>query len=130
MATLSTGFYVGVSSYLNDSYAANTDAAAHDLKTANLVQQAVANGSAYAELTGLGLDLVCSEIDLEWANADDEEGIPVLLYANVAFDVPETYLPVVLENEYELDEQLTVVLHASNLVFREHVGLEVLDEDQ
>lgn len=131
---LLTSFYIGHQDYLDDPPNLSEDESNRELAdtvssishTLKWVQQdeiyAVSDTNVLSANLKLSDSLIAAKgFNTETALADDQPGLPVLLYLNVFFEVPAELTELVsnLESEGELDSQVECFLQigASSLKF-------------
>ena len=110
-------FYIGVADFVaGEASVSNVVRAEMDM--VEKVRQAIESGKFTSTLSGSKIQLEGFDATTDTAVADDQDGLPILMYVTVTFEIPES-LEVVFEilEEDDLSRHVSVELNVDNYSF-------------
>ena len=110
-------FYIGIADFVaGEASVSNVVRAEMDM--VEKVRQAIESGEFTSTLSGTKILLEGSDATTDTAVADDQDGLPILMYVTVTFEIPES-LEIVFEvlDEDDLSRHLSVELNVGNFSF-------------
>jgi hypothetical protein len=120
-------FYLGISFFLNEAYTP-TDNEKAEQKIANGLYELGTSDGAAAQLIGTDFTYASTSFDWDWATADDQPGLPQLLYIDVQFEIPTNESGSVIESIERDDGGTIVFVSIGHMRILEMGGLEILED--
>lgn len=122
---LSASFLIGVAHFLLDDYVPTGE----ENRQTELVENALASFADEDITCSLIIDgskVEASDLEEDYATADDKEGLPVLLYVVASFDLPDELVEGLPDDEDELLHRVSVTLRLGDRTFDQVSEIEIL----
>jgi len=121
-------FYLGIAHFLDESYAP-TEKEKAEAQVANGLFELCTSEEVQAQLVGTDFGCASSTFEWDFATADDRPGLPVLLYMDVQFDVPDQESEKVRESIEREDGGTLIFVSIGHIRILEMGELEILEDD-